>query len=275
MPSNDLLLKSLHYGAKAYPAIFRHCDFRGLGLAFTIAIMRFAFHVLSICFLILLPSTFLTAQVAGVAYPPKPDKDGVYEVPSSDLKKLDASAAVEFPRQLSAYEITDTVAIDVTLSPEGRVKKAKAVSGKIEALKEAAEKTVRKWTFEPYLINGTPVPVRTEFTFNFNNTLDRYRDLNGDVPVRLEEKTAQGLVVKRVEPVYPADARLARIQGAVELRLIVGEDGRVHALHIIKGHPMLIGAAYNAVRQWEFTPYVESGKTLPVDTNITVTFSIH
>lgn len=215
------------------------------------------------------------AQDAGLVHPPKPDKDGVYDVPSSGLKKLDSSAAVEFPRQLSAYEITDTVAIEMIVSPEGTVKKAKAVSGKNEALKEAAEKTVRKWAFEPYLINGTPVPVRSQITVNFKNTLDQYRDPNGDVPVRLDQKTAQGLVAKRVEPEYPADARQGHIQGAVELRVIVGEDSRVHALHIIKGHPMLAAAAYNAVRQWEFLPYVENGKTLPVDTNVTVTFSIH
>jgi outer membrane biosynthesis protein TonB len=56
----------------------------------------------------------------------------------------------------------------------------------------------------------------------------------------------------------------------VELRVIIGEDGRVHALHIIKGHPMLVPASYNAVRKWEFKPYVENGKTLPVDTNVTI-----
>lgn len=246
----------------------------GFSLAFTIGMMRFSLCLLPMCFLILLAPTSVMAQTATLDHS-QPGANGVYDVPASNLKKLDASAAVEFPRQLSAYEITDTVAVEVTVSPEGRVKKAKAVSGKLDALKEAAEKTVKTWAFEPYLINGSPAPVRTELTFKFNNTLDQYRDPSGDVPVRLEEKTAQGLVAKRVEPVYPADARVARIQGAVELRLIVGEDGRVHALHIIKGHPMLVGAAYNAVRQWEFMPYVESGKTLPADTNITVTFSIH
>jgi TonB family protein len=215
------------------------------------------------------------AQTTGLVHPPKPGKDGVYEVPASDLKKLDSSAAVEFPRELSAYEITDTVAIDVTVSPEGKVKKTKAVSGKIDALKEAAEKTVRKWAFEPYLINGTAVPVRTEITLNFNNTLDRYREPNGDVPVHLDEKAAQGRVTKRVNTEYPSDARIGHIQGVVALRVIVGEDGRVHALHVVKGHPMLAAAAYNAVRQWEFKPYVENGKTLPVDTNVTVTFTIH
>jgi TonB family protein len=198
----------------------------------------------------------------------------VYEVSESNLKRLDSSVAVTFPRELGAYEVVDTVVIEVTVSPEGKVKKAKAVSGKVDELKAAAEKTVKKWAFEPYRINGTPVSVRTEITFNFNNTLDRYRDPSGDLPVHLDEKTAQALVAKRVEPQYPPEARIARIQGVVELRVIVGEDSRVHALHIIKGHPILAAAAYNAVRHWEFKPYVENGKNLPVDTSVTVTFTI-
>lgn len=232
--------------------------------------MRIAFRLLTVCSLALLPLT----SVAQTADPPKPDADGVYEVSASNLKKLASSPEVEFPHELYAYEITDRIAINVTVSPEGRVAKAKAVSGKVDALKEASEKTVKKWAFEPYLINGTPVPVRTEFTFNFANTLDNYRDPNGDVPVRLDEKTAQALVAKRVEPQYPFEAKTAHIQGTVELRVIVGEDSRVHALHILKGHPALAAAAYNAVRQWRFKPYVEHGKILPVDTNVTVTFSM-
>ena len=198
----------------------------------------------------------------------------MYEVSISELKKLNSSPAVELPREFSAYEITDSVAVEVIVSPEGKVKKAKAVSGRIDALKEAAEQKVRKWEFEPYMINGNAVPVRTEITFNFNNTLDNYHAQNGDLPVHLDQKTAHALVIKRVNPEYPPDARIAHITGEVELRVIVGEDGHIHALHIIKGHPLLAPAAYNAVRHWEFKPYVENGKTRPVDTNLTVTFSI-
>lgn len=214
------------------------------------------------------------AQAAALVQPPKPGPDGMYEVSESNLKKLGSSPAVEFPPELAAYEITDSVAVEVIVSPDGKVKKAKAVTGKSEALKEAAEKKVKKWEFEPYLVNGSPVPVRTEITFNFNNTLDHYHDPSGDLPVHLDQKTAQALVVKRVNPEYPDIARIAHITGAVELRVIIGEDGRVHALHIITGHPLLAPAAYNAVRQWEFKPYVENGKTVPIDTNVTVTFSV-
>jgi TonB family protein len=184
----------------------------GVALTFTIAMMRFSLRLLPICFLILLPPTSVMAQTASLAHPPKPGTDGVYEVPVSNLKKLDSSAVVEFPRELSAYEVTETVAIEVTVSPEGRVTKAKVISGKIPALKDAAEKTVKKWEFEPYLVNGTPVPVRTEITLNFNNTLDHYRDPNGDAPVHLDEKSTKGLIAKSVQPQYPPDARLAHIQ---------------------------------------------------------------
>jgi TonB family protein len=140
--------------------------------------MRFWLRLLPICFLILLPPVSVMAQTASVANAPKPGTDGVYEVPASNLKKLDSSPALEFPRELSAYEVRDTVAMEVTVSPEGKVRKAKAVSGNIEALKDAAEKTVKTWAFEPCLVNGTPVPVRTQITLNFNNTLDHYRDPN-------------------------------------------------------------------------------------------------
>jgi len=212
------------------------------------------------------------AQTPVPADPAKPGTDGVYEVPAANLKKLPSSPGVEFPRELSAYEINDTVTIEATISPEGRVKKAKAIHEDREALKVAAENAVKKWAFEPYLVNGTAVPVRTEITINFKNTLDNYRAPNGDIPVHLDEKAAQTLVTKAFEPQYPPEALVARIEGPVDLRLIVGEDGRVHALHIIKGHPLLAPAAYNAVRRWEFKPYVENGKTVPVDTNVTIMF---
>jgi TonB family protein len=124
------------------------------------------------------------------------------------------------------------------------------------------------------VVNGTPVPVRTELIFNFTNTLDRYRAPNGDVPVHLDEKASNGLLTKKVEPEYPYEAKLKRIEGAVKLRAIVGEDGRVHALHIISGPPLLAQEAYNAVRQWVFKPCVEKGKTLPIDTNVTIFFKM-
>ena len=102
---------------------------------------------------------------------PTPGTDGVYEVAAAEIKRLPSSPSVEFPARTFAYEIADSVTIALTITPEGKVKKAKAVSGKIDSLKEAAEKTVKKWAFQPYLVNGTPVPIRTEIVVDFDNTL--------------------------------------------------------------------------------------------------------
>lgn len=233
-------------------------------------IMRFSFRLLELGYFALLPLSVTFAQ--GVSHPPTRDTDGVYEVAASEIKKLPSSPSGEFPRELSAYELADSVTVALTITPEGKVKKAKAVSGKIESLEKAAEKTVKKWVFQPYLVNGTPVPIRAEIVVDFDNTFDRYRDPKGNVPVHLDEKTSRALIVKSVQPNYPPDALVARIQGRVELRVIVGEDGRVLALHIIKGHPMLAPAAYNAVRTWEFRPFVENGKVVPVDTQLNIDF---
>src|SRR5215471_10723466 len=109
--------------------------------------------------LFVLPS--VTFAQSGLTNPAKPSADGSYEVPVSDLKKLDSSPGIDLPHELSAYEIADTVAIAVTISPDGRVRKAKAISGKVNSLKAAAEKAIKNWSFQPYLVNGTPVPIHT------------------------------------------------------------------------------------------------------------------
>lgn len=215
-----------------------------------------------------------SAQTVSPIQTPKVGPDGVYEVAAPELSKLDSSPKIELPRELSAFEVSDKVVVALTVSPEGKVIKARAVSGRIDKLKQEVEKTVKRWAFQPVVVNGTPVFVRSEITFDFDNTFDHYRDPDGDVPVHLDEKESNGLIVKTIPPHYPPDARLGRIQGPVQLRVIVGKDGHVQGLHIIKGHPLLAAQAYNAVRGWEFKPYAVGGRTVPVDTYVTVNFSL-
>jgi protein TonB len=77
-------------------------------------------------------------------------------------------------------------------------------------------------------------------------------------------------IIRRVEPVYPADIN---IHGTVVLRAIIDDQGRVTSLKVISGHPMLRGAAIDAVKQWRYHPYrMLSGKAGPVETTIPVTF---
>ena len=85
-------------------------------------------------------------------------------------------------------------------------------------------------------------------------------------------RVEEGMILYRVEPVYPALARQIRVQGEVVLRALISKDGRIEALQVVSGHPLLAGAAVNAVSQWRFRPYRLNGSAVEVDAQITVRF---
>lgn len=82
----------------------------------------------------------------------------------------------------------------------------------------------------------------------------------------------EGNLVYRVQPLYPALARQARIQGQVVLRAIISRDGTIENLQVISGHPMLAPAAVEAVRQWRYKPYYLNDSAVEVETQVTVNF---
>jgi protein TonB len=84
----------------------------------------------------------------------------------------------------------------------------------------------------------------------------------------------EGNLIHRVEPVYPHLAQMARIQGTVMLRAIISRTGSIENLQVISGHPMLVGAAIDAVRQWRYRPYILNGDPVEVETQVTVKFSV-
>ena len=83
---------------------------------------------------------------------------------------------------------------------------------------------------------------------------------------------AEGNLIYRVQPIYPPIARQARIQGSVELRAIVSRAGTIENLAVVSGHPILVKAALEAVRQWRYRPYLLNGDPIEVETDITVNF---
>jgi periplasmic protein TonB len=83
-----------------------------------------------------------------------------------------------------------------------------------------------------------------------------------------------GMLIRRVQPQYPEPARIARIQGAVELAAVIGKDGTIENLHVVAGPPLLVRAAIEAVSQWRYRPYILNNEPVEVETHITVNFSL-
>jgi periplasmic protein TonB len=84
---------------------------------------------------------------------------------------------------------------------------------------------------------------------------------------------ADRLLEHRVDPVYPAIAREARLYGMVRLRVFVDKTGKVQSIETESGNPMLVVAALDAVKQWRYKPLVVGGEPIPWKTDVTINFS--
>ncbi len=83
--------------------------------------------------------------------------------------------------------------------------------------------------------------------------------------------------VKRVRQggQFAAANIIKRVQGIVKLHVIIGKDGSVSQVEAISGHPLLIQAAIDAVRQWKYRPTLLNGEPVEVDTTIDIIFTLN
>jgi protein TonB len=85
---------------------------------------------------------------------------------------------------------------------------------------------------------------------------------------------SEGNLVRKILPTYPPLARTARLQGQVVLQAVINKQGIIENLKVLAGHPMLVPAAIEAVRQWRYRPYILNNEPVEVETQITVNFSL-
>ena len=93
-------------------------------------------------------------------------------------------------------------------------------------------------------------------------------------PVTVTSDVQAAKLIKKVQPVYPRLAIIARISGTVHLTGIIGKDGLIQQLQIIDGPPLLVQAAVDAVRQWVYRPTLLSNKPVEVIAPISVNFTL-
>jgi protein TonB len=90
--------------------------------------------------------------------------------------------------------------------------------------------------------------------------------------IRISQGVSQGLIVKRVTPVYPPIALQLHKQGTVELLAKIGKDGQITSLKILNGDSALAKSAADAVWQWKYRPYLLNGEPVEIETQITINF---
>jgi TonB family protein len=93
-------------------------------------------------------------------------------------------------------------------------------------------------------------------------------------PVSLSEDISRRLLLQKVLPSYPEQAVKARLQGAVVLQAWIARDGTIQDLKLVRGSFLLGQAAYRAVKQWRYQPYLVNGRAVQAETFVTVDFRL-
>jgi TonB family protein len=208
-----------------------------------------------------------------------------------------------YPPDALAANVKGVVIIEAVIGEDGKVRAARVLRS-IPNLDPAALEAVKQWEFTPTLLNGAAVPVVMTVTVNF--TTDGVaggvaggvsggvaggfdvpppppppppppggeKGLSDPAAIRIGGGITPPRRIVNVDPVYPPDARDARVQGVVILEVLIGTDGKVEQAKVLRSIPMLDQAAIDAVRQWEFTPTLLNGEAKKVIMTVTVNFTL-
>jgi tetratricopeptide (TPR) repeat protein len=92
-----------------------------------------------------------------------------------------------------------------------------------------------------------------------------------EIPTIAKDEATKHLI-KKVEPITPPIAKVAKIGGPVAADIVIALDGSVESVKTTSGAPLLLQAATAAIKQWKFDPFIENGYAIRVRTSVEVVF---
>ncbi len=187
----------------------------------------------------------------------------VYSVPAQEVTEMAPTSAA---RETNVSEFVDSHLV----APDRIPDKIKYVVDKTDPVAPVGD-----GVFIPGAIPGSGG--NTESMRSLLNSLKPDNVVrSADPPVRERVRVSTldpGLLIQRIQPIYPRLAIAAHIEGTVILAAVINTQGRITQLRAVSGHPMLVPAAIDAVRQWRYRPYVLNGAPTEVETQVSVVFA--
>ncbi len=206
-----------------------------------------------------------------------------------------------------AGEVTKTerVTSGVNLRPdeENGAERVEYYSKNPNALVLEAENAAREWRFEPA---RSSTAVMASFAFSLKASADASKNPQaatglptlspreglqrpGPAPSNSPVSANSGAQNRRlrvggaikppirlvnVNPVYPEDAKAAGIEGVVILEIVIGQDGSVIEVQVVRSIPELDQAAIDAVSQWQYQPTLLNGEPVEIECTVTINFTL-
>jgi len=197
--------------------------------------------------------------------------------PPKLVKKVDPIYP-EIARQSGAEGV---VILQLRTDAEGRVKKTMVLRS-IPLLDQAAIDAVRQWVYEPLVIDGQSKETVFTVTVRFQLKKEKEKAVNEEEK-ELERETGEvsesgevrpPRIIKKVEPVYPKEARQAGIQGTVLLEAMTDNKGNVVKVKVLESIPGLDQAAIDALKQWKYEPVIIEGQPKSVVFTVAMRFRL-
>jgi TonB family protein len=214
------------------------------------------------------------------------------------------SVAPSYPADAVAVAATATVVLAATIDESGCVAEIRrgpepllttaaipapteaALTRAADAFMRAAAAALRRWQYD----RPAQPPLSFSVSFTFKPGADTTStQIAAAVPLaapavsagpRAPEPVRVGLasmsprLVTRVEPVYPAQALAARVEGTVVLEIRIDATGTVTQARVLRSVPPLDEAALGAVLQWVYTPTCFNGAAIPLVATVSVAFEL-
>jgi protein TonB len=219
----------------------------------------------------------------------------------------------EYPIEAAKNAVTGYVVVDFVIAKSGEVRDAR-IAHSVPELDRAALAAVREWRFARLRPrDATGMTATTVLTFELRSEapptdeldlarcfVERADYASAETPISraiatlaravscattrasLGDRKGQAVngkvqppeKTRDVKPVYPAAAMKAKVMGSVTIEGVMGTNGRLDCLRVLKSIPLLDQAAFDAVSQWEFKPALLAGEPVPVIITVQTTFSL-
>ncbi len=204
------------------------------------------------------------------------DQKGREVIPSKLIRKVEPV----YPDEAKEAGIEGVVTLEGTTDNFGRVQKVKVLKS-VPELDQAAVDAVKQWVYEPMLIDGKPFGVTFTVTCRFSLKDKEAKSFEGGVTEEGEKPPFLAMgdikppkLIKKVEPVYPMEAKEAEIEGVVILEATTDVYGRVVKTKILRSIPELDQAAIDAVKQWVYEPMLVNGEPRGIIFTVTCRFKL-
>lgn len=209
--------------------------------------------------------------------------------PTEADKLLVERVVPQYPEAGITNQIQNNELLRLQIDEQGNVIDARVESGH-PAFAQASLDAVKQWRYHPYLVNDSPVRFETmaliAYRFSGPSSFPTPKNALFNVvamkpaegvpaeppPLQIGSYELEEMLLKRVEPQYPELAKITHIQGDVVIFVQVDKQGHVASLSGISGHPILVQAAIEAAKQWNYKPFAVRGEAVTVESTVRMQF---